>query len=359
MSLFRTRKHRIALSLAVAAVLGGASSAVAAQAYTPQQFVRACESSIGNTVVLSQPLRLQGSFTGETHVSASGCTVVLAPDAAFELDQITLNFGGPLVVRGNRNGRVQIEKAVVNAPTIALNLLGEDSQFLMNEGRMYASAGDMRLQFGQKGKLEMINSGGWTRGGLSTQGALRIGSGAFFQGNLSNAGLEGASGIFLAINGADSAWKIEQSTLNVSNFTFSAVDGSANRSGPLSIVGTAPKASVEIVETNIRFASQAITMRLSGAESTLLLKGTTSQTGSQAVYLGAPGDKGVVLVENSLFYANPGIVVETGTNGSTGVVGNPGTLYAQNSIRVSTGFGGACVVTPLWSLSAPQISACR
>ena len=31
-----------------------------------------------------------------------------------------------------------------------------------------------------------------------------------------------------------------------------------------------------------------------------------------------------------------------------------GTLYAQSSVRVSTGAGGSCVVTPLYSLTAPQ-----
>jgi hypothetical protein len=357
MSLIQTRKTRIALSLAAVAGLSVASFGASAQAYTPQQFVSACESSVGNTVYLSESLKLQGSFTGETHVSATGCTVLLAPDAAFELDQITLNFGGPLVVRGDRNGRVQIEKAVIVAPSIALNLTGNDSQFQMKEGRMIANAGDLSMRFGQFGKLDMLDSGGWTRGGLTSAGALRIESGAFFQGALSNAGMEGAAGIFIAMNGTDTSWKIEKSTLNVSNFTFA--DASAFRSGPLSITGSAPKANLEILETNIRFASQAITMRLNGIESTLLLKQVSSQTGSQAVYFGAPSDKGVVLVENSLFYGNPGIVVETRSNGSTGVVGNPGSLNAQSRIRVSTGIGGSCVVTPLSSLTAPQVSACR
>jgi hypothetical protein len=357
MFLSNTRNNRIALSLAVAAVLGSASFAAAAQSYTPQEFVAACESSVGNMVYLSQPLKLQGSFTGETYNSASGCTVVLAADAAFELDQITLNFGGPLNVRGSRNGKVQIEKAVVNAPSIALALTGIDSQFQMKEGRMIANAGDLTMQFGQTGKFDMLDSGGWTRGGLTSAGALRISSGAFFQGASTNAGMEGAAGIFIAMNGADSSWKIEKSTLNVSNFTFA--DASAYSAGPLSITSSATKANVEIVETNVRFASRSIVMRLMGAESTLLLKQVTSQTGSQTVYFGAPRDKGVVLVENSTFYGNPGIVVETGSNGSTGVVGNPGSLYAQNTIRVSTGAGGSCVVTPLWSLTAPQINACR
>jgi hypothetical protein len=356
MPLLKPRKNRIALSLVAAAVFGGASFAAAAQAYTPQEFVRTCESSVGNTIYLSESLKLQGSFTGETHVSASGCNVILSPDTAFELDQITLNFGGPLTVSGNLKNKVQLQKAMVNAPSIALNLMGSDSQVQVNESRMIARTGNLALQFGQFSKFEMLNSGGWTRGGLTAAGALRIASGAFFEGMLSNAGMEGAAGIFIAMNGTDSSWKIEKSTLNVSNFTFA--DASTFSAGPLSITSAAYKAKLEIAETSIRFASKAIDMSLTGAESTLQLKQVKSQTSSEAVYIGAPREKGVVLVENSLFYGNPGIVVETGANGSTGVIGNPGSLYAQRNVRVSTGAGGSCVVSPTYSLTAPLVSIC-
>jgi hypothetical protein len=359
MSLSTTRNTRIALSLAIVAVFGSASFAAAAQAYTPQEFVRACESSIGNTVYLSQSLKLQGGFTSETYVSASGCTIVLSPDAAFELDQITLNFGGPLAVRGSKKGAVKLEKAMINAASVALNLTGEEGELYLNQSRIFAGAGNLTVQFGQKGKLNMVESGGWTRGGLSTLGALRIGSGAYFQGSLSNSGMEGGTGIFLAANGTESSWKIEKSTLNVSNFNYSTVDDSAMTYGPLSITSSAPKVNVEISESNIRFASQAVTMHLAGAESTLLLKQATSQTGSQAIYLGAPGDKGIVLVEKSFFIGNPSVVVVSGNNGATGVIGSPGSLSAQNSIRVTSGVGGSCIVTPQNSLLAPQVSACR
>lgn len=355
MSLFRSRKTL--LSLAAAAMLGPAAFAAHAQAYTPQEFARACESSPGNAVLLSEPLKLQGRFSGDTQVIATGCTVTLATDAAFELDQITLSFGGPLVVRGNRNGKVQIEKAVINAPSVALTLTGSDSQFQMKEGRVVALTGDLAMQFGSNGKLEIVDSGGWNRGGLTAAGALRIASGQVFEGKLTNAGMEGAGGISLAMNGADSKWTIEKSTLNLSNFNFA--DASPYRAGPLSITSSALKAFVEISETNIRFASRAIDMRLGGAESTLLLKGVTSQTASETIYLGASGYKGVVLIESPVFYGNPDIVVQSGTEGSTAVIGNAGLLSAQRSVRVSAGAGGSCTVTPAYTLSAPQVSACR
>jgi hypothetical protein len=352
---FRSRNTLAAVAAAVALV--PASSAVFAQTLTAQQFARACESNPGNTVHLAQSLKLQGAFTGETQVVATGCTVTLAPDAAFELDQITLSFAGPLTVTGNRNGAVKIEKAVVNAPSIALNLTGSDSQFQMKEGRVIALAGGLDLRFGSKGKFEMVDSGGWTRGGLRASGALRIVSGTFFDAVMSNSGMEGAAGIFLAMNGSESAWKIEKSVLNVSNFTFG--DGAAYSAGPLSITSNAFKASVSIAESDLRFASRAVTMHLAGAESTLQLKQVTSQTGSEAVYLGAPGYKGIAMVENSLFYGNPDIVVQSGSEGATAVIGNPGSLYAQRAVRVFTGTGGSCVVTPLSSLIAPQVNACR
>jgi hypothetical protein len=222
---------------------------------------------------------------------------------------------------------------------------------------LFANAGNFDIAFGSKGKLEMSNSGGWTRGGLTAAGALRISSGSFFSGVMSNSGMEGADGIFLAVNGQDSSWKVEKSTLNVSNFTFAPA--SEYRSGPFSVSSGAYKANIEIMETNLRFAGKAIDMRLTGAESSMILKGVTSQTGSEAVYFGATGYKGIVMIENSTFYGNPAIDVVSGVEGATAVIGNPGLLYAQQRISVSTRTGGSCVVTPLYSLTAPQVNACR
>jgi hypothetical protein len=227
----------------------------------------------------------------------------------------------------------------------------------MKEARLFANSGDLDIAFGTKGKLEISNSGGWTRGGLTAAGALRIGSGGFFGGVMNDSGAEGAAGIFFALNGQDSSWKIENSTLNVSNFTFA--DASAFRNGPLVVNSSAYKTNVEIINTNLRFAGKAINLRLSGEESSLALKNVTSQTSSEAVYLGAPGQKGIVLIENSTFYGNPSIDVVSGASGASAVVGNPGLLYAQQRVTVRTGAGGSCVVTPMFSLSAPQVNACR
>ncbi len=345
------------LFLAVGSTLSLASMSAAAQSMTVQEFMRACETNPNNTVALAQQVKFQGAFTGESYSSATGCTIALGIDASFELDQITLNFAGPLIVTGRRNSKVQIEKAVVNAPSADFNLTGRNSQFMMKEGRVFASAGDLNLQLGHYAKLEIVDSGGWTRGGLTASGLLNISSYAYFSGAMVNSGFEGGNGIAIAMSGNDSGWKIEKSTLNVSNFTFG--EESAFTTGSLTIDSGAYKNYLEMVDTNIRFASKDVRVKLSGAESTVLMKNVQSQTGSGSIYFGAPSYKGVVMLENSGFSGNPSVVVETGIGGSTAVVGSPGYLQSQSSIHISTKNTGSCVVTPISMLTAPQISACR
>ncbi len=345
------------LCAAVGTLLGFFSLNAAAQSISAQQLIAACENNPNNTVYLSQQVKLQGLFTGETYSSSTGCTINLSRDSSFELDQITLNFAGPLTVIGKRNGKVQIEKAVVNAPSVNFSLTGIGSQFMMKEGRVFAEAGDLNLQLGHYAKLEIADSGGWTQGGLTANGLLNISSSSYFSGMMVNSSLEGANGIAVAMNGNDSIWKIEKSTLNVSNFNFA--EAAAFATGPFIIDSNAYKNFVEIVDTNLRFASKAVRIHLGGAESTIMLKNVNSQADSESVYFGAPSYKGAVMLEKSRFSGNPSVIVETGVGGSTAVVGEPGYLNAQGSIKISTKNTGSCVVTPISMLSAPQVSACR
>jgi hypothetical protein len=349
--------NRIAASIGLAFALGFFSLSASAQSMTAQQFVSACENNLGNTVYLREQLKLQGSFTGETYASASGCNVQLAADASLELDTITLNFGGPLTVQGGFNSKFVAEKAAVNAPSIDLRMTGADNQVMIKEGRITANTGDLSIGFGRTGKFEMSNSGGWTYGGLAARGELRITASVLFSGFASDSGLVGGKGIRLHLTGGESNWKIEKSTINVSDTQFVGYDTFS--SGPLSITSAAQKVNVDIIESNIRFASEAVNMRLSGSESNLVLKKVISQTGSRSVYLGAPGEKGIVMVENSGFYGNPDIVVQSGNFGATAIIGSPGYMQAQRSVRVTSGSGGSCIVTPLFTLSAPQVAACR
>ncbi|MGL6291322.1 MAG: hypothetical protein ACRC2H_11575 [Silanimonas sp.] len=346
----RLLPHALALGLLIGAM-------PAAAQMTPAAFMAACQSSPDNLVILRQSLKLQGSFTGETYTASSGCSVYLSNDAALELDTLTLRFGGPFTIVGADKGKLVAAKAVLEASTIEVRFLREEGQLEINEGQLYARDGDFNANFAGKGRLEMKNSGGWTRGGIRARGAVRFATGDFFTGTVSDSGIEGGAGIRFDIFGRDTEWKVEKSTLNVSNFTFAGA--APVTTGPFAIQSSAFKSKVEISDTNLRFASQTIDVRLAGAESSLLLNGVTSQTGSQSIYLGAPGDKGVVLIERPLFLGNPEIVVQSGPSGATGVIGNPGSLTAQRRVSVSSGPGGSCVVTPSWTLTAPQVEACR
>jgi hypothetical protein len=328
-----------------------------AQSITPQQFIASCQTSPGNVVRIDQDITLQGRFVGDTYVSPSGCSVLLAPDASLKLDQVTLNFGGPFTVNGGSLAQVALDKGVLAAPSIELALRGDNSEVMIKEGRFFATEGDLAINFGRFAKLEMIESGGWTSGGLRARGALRVASDAFFSGTISKSGIEGGHGIFLDLRGDDSVWKIDSSTVNVSSFTFAPAD--AVSFGPFEVTSAARKALLEISDVNLRFAARTVTISLTGAESSVLMKKLTSQTGSQNVYVGATGEKGLVLIENSSFYGNPEISVLSGSAGATTVIGSPGTLYAQRRVSVATGAGGSCFVDPPSTLQAPEIRNCR
>jgi hypothetical protein len=343
---------KVAALVAAGSVFGLFSFSASAQSMTPQQFMSACQNNAGNTVQLSQQTKFQGTAWGETYSTLGTCNVVLAPGASLELDYIRFVFGGALNVRGSTEAKIVIDKATIEAASINLNLLGTKSEFQMKEGRVHALAGNFALNFGQLGKMEMLNSGGWTRGGFRSQGSMKITSGAFFSGTVFDSGFEGAKGIQLTLNGEDSSWKIEKTTLNVSNFTFR--ESNPFTTGDFIINGAGNKAKVEITDSDLRFTSDNITMNLTGVESSLLLKNTTSQTGAKAVYVGATGEKGIVFMEDTLFLGNPDVEVVTGVFGTTAVLG--GTLYAQRTVRVKTGQGGSCTVFPSYALSTANLA---
>jgi hypothetical protein len=246
-----TRKlHRTATALAAVALLVALPDRAHAQAApTPAQFIESCRNNPGNTVVLTQGTKFQTGFAGTTFSTPTGCTVVLAPGASFELDTLTMRFGGPVVVQGNDKGKIVIDKATLTAPSITLNLTGFEGQFQFNEGQLTASTGALRIQFGDKGFMEVNNSGRWYQPRLRAQrDVLSISAGAFFNATIVQSGLQGARGIGFARNGSDSGVKIEGSDLLVSSGATSAGPYMA---GPLTVAGSAAKVSFDTIQVKL------------------------------------------------------------------------------------------------------------
>lgn len=341
------------LAAAAVACLAGTAHA---QSITPQQFIDACRNNPGNTVVLTQQTKFQTSFTGTTFSTPTACTVVLAPGASFELDTITMSFGGAFAVQGGQNGKVAIDKATLNAPSIALNLTGTESEFQMDDAHVFATAGNLSLQFGEKGKMEVKNSGGWYQPRLAARrGAFSLSAGAFFTGSVVQSGLQGATGMTFNLTGFDSSLKIEGSDLLVSS---GATSPAPFTYGAFQVTGSASKVSFEAINVNLMEAARAVTISLTGAESKVGLLQVRSQTGSQRIGVAASGTKGEVKVENMLFYGNPEVVIESGAQGSTTVTGNPGTITATQLIRIRAGLGGSCSASTQ-GLTAPVLEVCR
>jgi hypothetical protein len=306
-------------------------------------------------VVLTQVTTLQGAFPGSTTTTATGCTVVLGSGASLDFSTLTMRFGGPFVVQGGDGARVSLQQATVTAPTVSLQLTGSDGQFLMNESRLAATGGALSLQFGDKGFMEVKNSGGWYQPRLSARGRLNLSAGANFNGNIVQSGIQGARGIVMAFNGAESAMKIENTDMLVSS---GAPSGGTYTNGPFQVTGSAAKQSFEIIQSNLMEAGAAVTIALNGSESKLGLSRLTSQTGSQRIAITALGSLSEVKVENVLLYGNPDVIIEAGAQGSVTVANSPGSITATNLIRARAGLGGSCSVSPQ-GLSAPTVQICR
>jgi hypothetical protein len=338
------------LALLLASVTGAQ-----AQIATPAQFVQACQSNPANTVVLTQQTKFQTSFQGTTFSTPSGCTVVLGTGASLELDTITMSFGGAFVVQGANNTKLVLDKATLTAASIDVGLTGFEGQFQMNESRFASTTGDLSLRFGEKGSMEVKQSGGWYQPRLAAKGVLSISTGALFSGNITMSGLQGARGMSMAFNGTDSTMKLENTDLLVSS-------GSPNpgpyTTGAFSVTSSAQKVAFETTAVRLMEASQAVNIALSGAESKIGLVGFSSMTGSKNVAITALGEKGEVKIENSRFYGNPNVIVESGSFGTTTVMASPGGFQAQQLVRIRAGTGGSCSATASPHI-APVLEICR
>jgi hypothetical protein len=341
--------HAIAATLMV---LGGS---VQAQSITAQQFLQACATNPGNTVVLTQQTKFQVGWTSAPLHTATGCTVVLAEGASFELDNTIMSFGGAFVVQGGAKAKVSLDKSTLSAASVTLSLTGFEGQLQMNEARL-ASAGNMALQFGEKGMLEIKNSGRWYQPRLSSLGVLTLTAGDYFNGTVVASGLQGAMGVSFAFNGVDSALKLENSDVLVAR---SPTDPAPYTSGPFQVTGSAPKASVEAINVSLLQAGRNVTVALNGMESKLSLKGFVSQTISQRIALTTMGAKGEIKVENVLLQGNPEVIIESGAQGSTYVGSSPpSTIRATQLVRVRAGLGGSCSASAQ-GLSAPTVQVCN
>lgn len=343
-------------SVTIALLTASLGATVQAQSMSPQQFVDGCRDNAGHAVLLMQQTKFQTGFAGTTFSTPSGCTVVLAPGASFELDTITMNFGGAFVVQGGQNGKVAMAKATLSAPSVSINLTGAEGEFQMDDARVFATAGDLTLQFGEKGKMEIKNSGGWYQPRLAARrGAFNLGAGAFFSGSIVQSGLQGATGMNFNFNGFDSTLKIEGSDLLVSS---GATSPAPFTYGAFQVGGSGSKVAFEAINVNLMEAARPVTIALAGAESKIGLLNLRSPTGSQRVTVAAGGERSEVKVENVLLFGSPEVLIESGAQGSTTVTNSPGTITASQLIRIRAGLGGSCSASQQ-GLSAPTIQLCR
>jgi hypothetical protein len=202
---------------------------------------------------------------------------------------------------------------------------------------LQTSVGALSVRFGEKGMLSMLNSGGWTGGGLDAAGALTITSGPLFNGEVVSSGIQGRQGLTLNIGGAESSWKVEKSAVHAGE--------ALGVWYPLAINSSAAKTSIEWSDVQVRGGS-SVRVELSGAETKLSLKGVYRAGFADVISIRAMGAKSEIVIDNSVFDGFPSLVVESGVDGVTKLSGPFARLSANSptggSLRFTAGLGGSC-----------------
>jgi hypothetical protein len=365
-----------AASLLVAASLVGAIHANAAHISTTAELRQAIETSPGNVLVLDHSVKISSGLTSPpgTEMIATGGTIVLAQGASLELEAVSLNFAGPLVVRGEsgQKAEIKLSRSQLNAHAITFDLPGAGSSIGSSLTSLRASIGDLVIAYGDEGKLEfkerLLPGPSY---GLSAAGMVEISGGRKLNVMLDETVIDTVSGFLFQANlfGSDLSLKVQK-------VIFYASEGSVSIGGAI----LSSKASVEILESSF-WVRDHTTMRFDD-EASINLKqtsfgpypgvataaGVTIETDILGTINASEittfdvvnvafrtSHRGVLLVDKSRLFSDGDLVLQTGNQGITTVKEN--TLAAGTRVRIASSTFGYCNAENN-SISAPIQELC-
>jgi Secretion system C-terminal sorting domain len=350
---------------------------------SPAALKNACETSAGNIVTVSQPIKVSSpTFAFSPTVVNCPCTVVLTNESKIEFEFANMQFTGAFAVQSTGKGEFVSVNSSIKAPAVTLNLGGAGSSVATSQSLLQATAGNLTMTLGQQAKMELYSTIGQSPSGagLQASGAISINAGQNFTGSLADMTVNGNLGVTIGMSGLETLLK-----LGKVNFRANA--------GSLNITATGAKSMLEANESTFSMRD-ASTIRFSGSETGIKLGeigffgpsstvaslgGVTITAGSSSANFGkiemsdirtgslplggafrvtasVNGQSGGVKMEKSQVSARGEVLFETGSLGSTEVKENR--ITSATRIVVKTASNGSCVASPNFALTAPLVLAC-
>lgn len=354
-------------------MIGGAAalaSALFANDLTPQQLKAACETSPGNTVIVSGPIKISG-FSSRVNV-VTGCRLVFGATAKFESDSINMGFAGPLVFQGGTTSAAVFAKTLIEARSVTLDLAGGDNIVDIGESTLRATAGNIAVTLGPNSQWKAASFFAGRTQSMTASGTIQVSGSGKLDGSLSSTAISGATGISISGSG-------NEMTLGFGNSNLLALSGAISITSPgvqatldyaqglmragtgitVSFSGNEGQATLQGVTVNAGTGAATIVTALGGARpaKSIVLESNITAPGGLTISASANGQSGEAALETSRVAATGAVVVRSGSLGTTNVKLN--NLRSSSLVGAYTGPSGSCtaenntVVAPVQALCLP------
>lgn len=341
---------------------------------TTAQLKTACEGSAGNTVTLAYSLRVSNGRAATQQI-ATGCTLILGSNATIEIDRASITFDGPLTVQSSHKAGLKLDRSMLVAPTVNVNLEGSGSSLTTNASTLRAAGGDLLVAFGDEGKLEASGKFSSAAATLLSGGGTQIRGEGKFNAMFLSASVTASTNVRIDLTGIEGGLKVENSSFSSTSGSVVVEGADANTLIEMKNVDVFFVRDAAIVVNGNQGAIKVTQLDFAPPTGTALAGGVTIGAGVGSASFGTieasevkvvkasaftarastGGVKGLLKFEKSAVTATGLVLLETGGEGTTEEKDN--TLRSQTKIRIASGSGGSCSSGS--SLTAPVVEICR
>lgn len=303
----------------------------------------ACETSVGNRVVLNSSTTIaagvmRGVPVANYETVRTGCTIVLGPSSSFKFDGVAMNFLGALNIVSATGNQLEFDKSNIYARSVALNMMGDGSALFVKDSGVNALAGDTVVAFGHNAVLEMLGGSSTAYGRLlEASNFVRMTAGNKFTAAMSQGYIWGVNGVDINLTGDETVYKASQFNTH-------------SQPGQVSLRASGAKSTFEFGRGDF-WGYSGLSLTMSGADNQLIASDITAfntYTGAGVrIAVGNNQSGGTIKMSQARFGGAGGLVIEAGQGGSGGLV-----EFAQGSVigmtatgvRIESGAGGSTIV---------------
>lgn len=317
----------------------------------------ACENNPGNLVVLSTDLTVSVGFPADAPEPVrSGCRIQLSNGAKIQFDKVGLAFAGPLVMSGGAQSGVQMQEARIVATDVHLDLANRENFLQMENSRIEATAGHLKVQLLSLAKLEVsgARSGGvpLSVAAFAASGDIGLTAGRNLSAVFKSTGWVAGGSVAITATGSESSIGMENSGAHAArgdvrfDMTYNKSKLEAKNSTLTAVLGhvlmavRGAECSVAAFDTHIQAGASAQVLS-SGPTSEVKVAGGSVAAGSAiALEASTANFDGSLVVEGVQLSAGTDVGLNSGLRGKTLVFGNR--VNANGAVRATTRTWGIC-----------------